>query len=290
MNYIIAIDIGGTKIITCLIKNNRISKQIKFKTKKGKKEIIKSIISSIYLITSDIKFLEIKNIIIGVASPVDEKNGIIINAPNIKGFKNLNIKKILESNFKIKTIVKNDAYLQALGEYSINQNINSMFFITLGTGVGASFVYKGKVFPLEFGHTIIQLNGNKCSCGNYGCIESYISGHAITDLFYKKTRKKLLPSEILKLAKKQNKSAKELLNQVSNYLSLALINAINTFNPNAIIINGGLIPIVEYLMPSIKKQIRKNNIKTYKGKITISSLREDALFYGAISLIKNKRH
>lgn len=287
MKHIVAIDLGGTKIITCLIRNNKIEKKIKFRTsRKGKTSVIRQLINSVYLITSNIKKSSIKYIVIGVASPIDEEKGIVINAPNIKGFKNIKLKDVLERKFHIKTIIKNDALLQALGEYSISQDIKSLFFLTLGTGVGASFVYKGEAFPLEFGHTIIQANGNKCSCGNKGCIESYVSGRAISDLFYKKTKKRLLPSEILRLAKKGNKKAKGLLNQTAHYLSVALINAINTFNPEAIIINGGLIPIAEYLMPSIKKEIRKNKITKYNGKIMISSIKEDALFYGAIYLMK----
>ncbi|MEK6974177.1 MAG: ROK family protein [Nanoarchaeota archaeon] len=285
MNYIIAIDIGGTKIITCLIKNDKILKQIKFKTKKGRNNIIRSIESSVYLITSNIKLSDVKNIVVGVASPVNEERGIIINAPNIRGFRNLNIKKILENKLKIPVIVKNDACLQALGEYSINQDIKSLFLLTLGTGVGASFVYKGKVFPLEFGHTIIQANGNKCSCGNKGCIESYVSGHAISNLFFKRYKKRLLPSQILELAKKHDKNAKRFLEETGRYLGIGLVNIINTFNPEAIIINGGLTPIVEYLMPSIKKQIKKNKTIKFVGNIMISSLKENALFYGVTYLL-----
>lgn len=283
MSYIIAIDLGGTKTITALLKKNKIIKKIKFATsKKGKQCVIRDLINSINLISTNINKNNIKYIIIGVASPIDYENGLVINAPNIKGFRKINLKKILENKFKIKVSIINDAAIQALGEYSIRQNINSIFYFTIGTGVGASYVNKGNVFATEFGHTIIKQNGNKCSCGAKGCLESYVSGHSITNLFYRKYKKRLLPSEILKLAKKGNKNAKKFLNEISYYFGIGLVNVINIFNPELIVINGGLSNLIKYIIQNAKKVVKDNKILKFKGKIIISKLQEDALFYGAI--------
>ncbi len=283
MKYLIAIDIGGTTTRIALIRNSQILKKLKFLTdKNSKSRLIKNIEKYVDVVSTNINNNLIKAIVVGIASPVDEKIGIVIFAPNIHGLNNINLKKILKKRFHLPVFIFNDVKLQALGEYSINQNINSLFCLNIGTGVGASFVYNGKAFSTEFGHTIIVPNGEKCTCGNLGCLEAYVSGHALTTRFYKKYKIMLRPSQILESAKRGNKKAKKFLKETAYYLGIGLTNIINTFNPERISIFGGLSDIINYILKDAKKIIYNNKIINYKGKIFVSELNDDALFYGAI--------
>jgi glucokinase len=288
VKYLIAIDLGATKTIVALMKNDSIIKKLKFHTMNNKNAVIKDILNYIDLISIGIKKEDIHSITIGVPSPVESKKGIVLSACNIKNFKNVNLKDIIEKRFKIKTIVENDVKLQALGEYSQNK-VDSLLCISIGTGIGAGLVYKGKLYKginsaLELGHMIIKENGDICGCGNRGCLEAYCSGTAITRRFFNEYKIKLIPSEILKLAKKKNKQTLKFLDETGYYLGVGLINAINLFDPEVIVINGGISNFGQYIIKKAIKTLDNKTITKFKGKIVISKLKEDALFYGAIYL------
>ncbi len=290
MKYIIAIDLGATKTIVGLIRDNKIIKKLKFHTQNESYSLVlKDLLDNIDIISTNIERKNIKFIVIGVAGPVEYNQGTVINVPNIKGFKKINLKKIIESKFNIRTIIENDVKLQSLGEYSINQKSDSLFCISIGTGIGAGLVYKNQLYremnsALEIGHMVIVANGDNCSCGNHGCLQSYCSGKGISDRYFKKFKIKLDSKKIMELSKK-DKNTKEFIKETSNYLGIGLLNIINIFDPKIIVINGGLSKSKELINNAIKIARRSAMVK-YKGKIVVSKLQEDALFYGAIYITK----
>lgn len=290
MKYIIAVDWGGTKTIVALIKNNSIIKKIKYHTESNLAQIIKNLIEYIDIITTNVRKDDIKNIVIGCPSPVD-KNGNLFYVESVKNIRKVSLKKIVEKRFNISTIVENDVKIQSLGEFSKYKKVNSLFYLILGTGVGASLIYKGQLYSgmnsaMEFGHSVIVANGEKCGCGNKGCLEAYCSGTGISERFYKKYHIRLNTKEILKLAKKRDRNALELLNETGYYLGIGLSNIVNIFEPDLIIINGGVTNLQRYFMKNALKTLNKNTLIKYRGKIIISKLQEDASLYGAIYITK----
>src|SRR3989338_426529 len=118
MTYRIGVDAGGTKISAGLVAGNKLIRKIKIPTEqgKGRNQVIKNILKAISIVSRGIEKKEIWMIGIGLAGPVDSKNGILKVAPNIKGMQNLPVRKIVEKTSGIKTIVENDAKCVALAE------------------------------------------------------------------------------------------------------------------------------------------------------------------------------
>ena len=300
MTYVIAVDLGGTKIIVSLLgssltRNSDIIKKIRHPThqQRGKKFVISSIIKDIELISESINKEKLVGICIAAPSTVDTKKGVVLFPPNLKGWKNVPLRDIIQKKFKMPVTIENDSNLAALGEYTQYKS-ETLFCLMLGTGVGGGLVVNGKVYnginsAVEIGHMIIDSHSRtKCSCGNFGCLESFVSGRSLARRYkeLKKTKKEVSAKDVADLAKKGDKKAKQVLQEASYYLSLGLINIINIFEPEVIIISGGVSNIKKDLVnPAIKKALSSSLVK-YNGKIFTSDLIGDAILLGADYLIR----
>jgi len=139
MSKVIAIDLGGTNLRVALVKDNKILKYIKKKTPKNKNDLLKEMVDSIFsLMTEDVKA-------IGVGSPGPLKNGIIQNPPNLP-FRNFNLKKYLELQFKKRVVIENDAKCVAIAEANLGCRKKNFIILTLGTGIGGGIIINGKLY------------------------------------------------------------------------------------------------------------------------------------------------
>ena len=185
----IGVDLGGTKIYTALAdESGNILKEIIKPTEasKGYEQIVEKIKDSIRYVSKDLKDEKVVSIGIGSPGPLDIKNGLIVDPPNLP-FNNFNIVKALEDEFKLPVFLDNDANAATLAEYKFGVGVGTtnMIFITASTGVGAGVVLNKSIYrgstsnALELGHTTVHYSGNRCGCGNRGCVESMSSGTAI---------------------------------------------------------------------------------------------------------------
>ncbi len=251
----LGIDVGGFKILWVLVKNKKI---VKKEIEVWKK---KSLIFFLNKLKEIIEKNEEKRIGIGIPGLV--KEGKIISCPNLPFLDNFNLKKFLEKKFKVKVLIENDANCFAFGEYQRWKK--DLIAITLGTGVGGGIiidgkVYKGKAFAGEVGHMSIKFNGRKCKCGNRGCLEEYISIRAFERESLKAFGKKLSPLEILKLAKNGNKKAIQIFNKIGKFLGIGLANLSNIFDPQLIVIGGGISKAGKFLIKPAKEELKKRCI------------------------------
>lgn len=302
MTYVIAVDLGGTKTIVSLLEssltqNSRIVKKLRHQTnqQKGKKFVISSIIKDIKLLMEGIDKDKIIGIGIAAPSAVDTKNGVVLFPPNLKGWKNVPLKDIIQKKFKMPVTLENDSNLAALGEYTYYKS-NTLFCLMLGTGVGGGLVINGKVYnginsSVEIGHMVIDSNSQtKCSCGNFGCLESFVSGRALARKYKEisKSKKDITAKDVAKLAKKGDKKAKQVLRGASYHLSLGLINIINIFEPDVLVISGGVSNIKKDLILPAIKLAKRESLVPYKGKIILSQLFGDSILLGADHLIRHE--
>lgn len=276
---IVGIDLGGTNIKFGLVDNGKIIKKIKMKTEadKGSSHIIKRIITGISLIKEGYK---IEGIGIGSPGPLDYKQGIIINPPNLP-FRNFNLKKAIQERFKTKVEIENDAKCAALAEkkYGKGKHLKNFIVLTIGTGVGSGAIldgklYHGNMFATEMGHMIIR---------DYKDVEDLVSGTAIEQRAKKSLGKRIEAKDLVISAKLGNKGAQKLINEVAKDLAIAFTNLTHIFDPELIIINGGVKEAGNYLFDKAKKEMDK--LTMFEGKIALSDL-ENAGILGAASLIK----
>ena len=287
--YAIGIDLGGKKIIAGIvdIQTGEVLYTLKKKTKKEKgAKIIADKICNIVeeLITSSsVSKDDISSIGIGLAGQVDRKKGILISAPNLDCF-NINFKTILEEKFNIPVFIGNDVEVATLGELKFGAGKNKKNFVCIfvGTGIGSGIVIDKKIYhgatgtAGEIGHIVVASGGRACGCGANGCLEAYASRTAIEQRIrgaIKKGHKSVI-TEFVKddglIRSKHLKKAIELndevvlncLTEAAEYLSNGIASVINFFNPELIIIGGGLVEAVDFFFDITKSKAIEKSLPT----------------------------
>ncbi|RDW22146.1 sugar kinase [Oceanobacillus arenosus] len=237
---------------------------------------------------------------IGVAmhGVVDVETGTSLIAPNLH-LRNIPIKAALEQEFNLPIKVENDARAMALGEswFGGHGELDSMVAINIGRGVGAGFVIDGKLYhgaqdiAGEIGHMTIDIHGEKCECGNRGCLQTFTSGEAIARRASKQLAEdsssgKLTGKKVFDLAQNGELNAINILQETGEIIGIGLTNLIHLINPSKIVLGGGVMKSEKFILPAIEKTIEQRVLTPEaKGTVVVmTSLGDDATLLGAVSL------
>lgn len=297
----IGIDIGGTNIKCVLTdETGKVLNSGDTPTSEKAKEIDKSIIALIEKLSSEAKIDKngIKAIGIGAAGSIDRKKGMVVTSPNILCWKKYPLAANIEKLSGIKTFLENDATVACAGYWWESQDTKMKTFImvTLGTGIGGGAVIDGRLFTgqngssMEIGHMSIETDGKECTCGNRGCFERYASATALVEYaesnlkkYKQSTLHSRIKSEVLnakmiyeEAVKKDELSVKS-FEYVSNYLGTGIVNIINIFNPEAVILGGGLSKAHKILIPAIKKIVAERGYKGMKENVKFLAVKDQAI-------------
>ncbi|KLU65506.1 N-acetylglucosamine repressor [Desulfosporosinus acididurans] len=249
---------------------------------------------------------------VGMHGLVDPEQGLSLFAPHLN-LRDLPIKSFLENRFQLPVEVENDVRAQALGESWFGKGVGIQNFICvhIGTGVGAGIIidnklYRGSSFTAgEIGHTTIDSNGPKCSCGNYGCLETLVGGAALARRAQQAIRlgKESILEEwvqgdldeisaemLCKAAQNGDFVAAEVLGDTGRYLGIGLANLINILNPALIILSGGVSRAEHYLLNPLMDTLEKRALTKPANtvKIAISELGKNSIPIGAFTLVLYK--
>lgn len=199
---------------------------------------------------------------IGTVGPLDRENGIMLNPVNFlsAGWRNIPIRKMLEDAVGLPVIIDNGANMAALAEYIYGEGKGTcnLAYINCGMGIRTGAISSGTVVRTiddaedAFGHMVIDVDGEPCTCGNYGCIECYSSIPAIVDKFareLKKGRATIVEGapedidyvKICRAAENNDELAKETVTGAAAIFGVGLANYINLLGPQAVILSGPLI-------------------------------------------------
>ena len=265
--YIIGVDISRlyTQLIVVDMKMNILSKnEFNMDYSCTPEFVISKILTFIkdYTVEESIDYEDILGIGIGGVGPLDSKKGIINNPVKFfsPGWQNVEIKRIIETAIGIPTIIDNGANCAALTEYHYrnNSNYNNIVYINCGMGIRTGFISNGNIIRTingiddVFGHMIINIDGEQCSCGNYGCLECYCSIPAIVQKFsssLKAGRTSIVDApinqisyvDICNAAEKNDSLARDVILNAATIFGVGLSNYINLLNPELIILSGPLI-------------------------------------------------
>lgn len=311
-NYSIGIDLGGTKILAGVIDTEKgeVIDSAKKRTKRlGSEFIVQRIIEAVEkaICKAQIPVSEITSIGIGAAGQVNRETGVLISAPNLKCY-DVELKKILEEHFHIKTYVGNDVEVATLGEmkFGSGKGYNNFVCIFVGTGVGSGIVCNGKMHKGltgtagEIGHIIVDSGGRLCECGGHGCLEAYASRTAIEKKIVglmKKGHKSIISElaagdgiirskDISEAILANDEVVINCITDASEYLSNGLASVINFYNPELIILGGGLIEAVYFFYDiTVKKTLDKAlTVPAEKTKIVKTQLKDFSGIIGAATL------
>lgn len=299
-NLAIGVDIGGTNIRIALVsRDGNLIKKIKEPTSE---EILDILLKSVNELFSD----GIAGIGIGVAGLIDRENGKLLISPNLHVVEKIDFSSVLKEKFGVPVLLENDANTAALGEQwvGVGKNFSNFILLTLGTGIGGGIIYNKKLLRVsaEIGHMSIDVNGEKCPCGNSGCLETYASARAILSKaisFLEKGRESLLKEyydgnfykltaeDINRAALDGDSLARELLKDTGRYLGVGIASIINIMSPEAIILSGGLIGAWDiYIQEAIREASRRSLKELFEMvKIIPSTLLDNAGIIGSAGLV-----
>lgn len=275
--YYLGIDLGGSKILAGLFDEelNLVGRnKMRTKPERGFASVVERIARCATDLVDDFD-IEKKSIVsLGIGTPGSiDVNGNVIFAGNLD-WENVPLKKQLEKVMQIPVSVENDCNVATLGIYhhELKAKPVNMVGIFLGTGVGAGLIlnrqlYRGtNLIAGEIGHTVLDVNGEQCNCGNRGCFELFASrssifrkiGEAIkngeeTQLADKKLEN-LRSGDLEKAIRRGDKCVARLVDEAAHYTGIAVANVVNLLNPDVVVLGGGVIDALEdQMMPVIDK-------------------------------------
>ncbi len=314
-DYVIGIDIGGTNTTFGFVDNEGHYMEggsIPTNAQEDVSSFLPRLYESIEEKWSKLKStVTLKGIGIGVPNGNYYK-GTVEMPPNLNWGNIINLKQLIERQFKLPTALTNDANAAALGEmmYGAAKGMKDFIVITLGTGLGSGIVANGQLiygsdgFAGEIGHTLVNVNGRVCGCGRRGCLETYVSATGIKRTVYKLLADHTDYSELRKYsfnelhaemitdaALRGDKIALEAFEYTARILGMKLADTVAHTSPEAIILFGGLVRANELLFTPTLYHMEKNMFKVYKNKVKLipsKLMDKNAAVLGAAALIWNE--
>ncbi len=315
--YRIGVDIGGTNIKIALVDfdgkiiySNTTPTRAEMGYEAGVNNIKQAIKDLMQETNQDSKTIEA--IGFGLPGQIDYKNGIVKNLPNIPGWVNVPLAKIIEDEFSIPTRLDNDVRCAALGElnFGAGKGCENLLCITIGTGIGSGIVLNGKLVrgasnaAGEIGHIKMDMHeGPLCGCGDYGCLEAYASGPAIVTMAkeyisggksakYKEMAGadgQITPYLVAQAALQGDAVSIQIFKQMGKIIGTGLASVVNLLNPEKIIIGGGVADAGDILLEPIKQAIldRAMPIQAQSVKVVPAQLANTAGVIGASLLINS---
>ena len=307
-SYVIGVDLGGTKISTALstLEGNILSQTVvPTNAKEGEEAVLNRIIGTIEEVIhgAEVNAEDIQAIGIGSPGPLDAAKGTIITTPNLP-FKNYNVVQPINDKFNIPVYLDNDANVAAIGEFMFGagKGKKNIVFFTVSTGVGGGAVLNGKAYrgntsnALEIGHMTVAPNGPRCNCGNIGCLEAVSSGTAIGRIGREAVATNVETSlrkydnitsfEVFTEAANGDEVAKDIIDTALNYLGIGVANAISIFDPEMVIIGGGVSKVGNIIFERVQAVVNKRCFKSMAASCEIvpAGLGADAGVMGAVAL------
>jgi glucokinase len=304
---VVGVDLGGIEVKAGLVDSEKgiVKKYIsKTEVSQGKEKVVKNICKAIEEVSKGYSFEAI-----GIGSPgsIDRDSGIIRFSPNFPEWNDFDLGKKISEVFNKKVYIENDANAFTLGEWYFDKAKGCQNFITLtlGTGVGSGVVSNGTFITgatgigPELGHFPIVPDGRKCGCENNGCVESHCSSKSVANIA-KEMICKYPESDILKLAgdiesieslhvfkaaEKGDFLAKDIIERTTEVLARAIGGFIHVFNPELIVIGGGMSKAGDALFVPLRNKVLKYVMPSFRNtyKIEQSTLVENAGILGAAS-------
>jgi glucokinase len=311
-DFVITIDLGGTKILSALINSKKeIVDRVKVPTdtNKGGEFIVKCIAESVeeLMKKNKLKAEKIRALSMGVPGTVNPISGIISVAPNLN-IKDFNIKEALQKYFDIPVLLENDVNMAGLGIkiFEYENKVNNMLVVFVGTGIGGALffngnLYRGSTFYAgEIGHMKVSKKGSFANSNDHSTFELLASRTAIVNSIEKRAKKentilkklfdkneKIKSKNLLKAIKSKDKVVTEEMEKACSIIGTVLGSLTTLLNVDTIVLGGGVIEANEdFMLSKIKKSFKEAVIDPSKEvvKIYATKLGDDAPLYGGLAL------
>ncbi|MEX2672975.1 MAG: ROK family glucokinase [Phycisphaeraceae bacterium] len=311
MSYQIGLDLGGTNIKGGLLNSKAevlAKRSIATEADQGPAHVMDRMaeLSRTLAEEAGVQMTEISAVGVGTPGPTDAECAVVLGAPNLKGWVNIPLRDELKARLDRPIRVFNDANVAAYGEFwtGAGEEASDMILLTLGTGVGGGIIIAGELFAgahnagTELGHMIMQINGRPCPCGQLGCLEQYASANAIArdaQRLLDEGRSSQLPAnptskDVFEAAQQGDAVSVEVLDTFADYLGVACVNLVRIFDPQVIVLGGGVVAAGATLTDRVRKVFDAQTwtIRPEQVVLKLASLGNDAGFIGAAGLVAPK--
>lgn len=308
---VLAVDLGGTKIIAAIVSNQG---QILAKeycltlANEGPQSVINRIFSAIdhLLSAKSINLSQLNSISLAAPGAIDLDSGLVTLSPNLPDWHDIPLRDIVKEKYRVSTFLLNDASAATLGEhrFGAGKGIKNLIYLTVSTGIGGGIIIDGELYSGacgdagEIGHMTIDVNGPKCSCGNIGCLEILASGTAVAREAIRRISQgeksslaelvsgniEGITAEEVDIAARDGDSlAMEVISQAATYLGVGMVNLVNIFNPEMIIVGGGMAKMGDRLLNPARQVVMDRVFPLLAQAVCIvpAQLGEDAGVLGA---------
>lgn len=303
----LGIDMGGTHTGLGLVDGLKIVKKTEFDTdiSRGAEAYAKDLAVKIkeFLEASKVSVESLESIGMGVPGSANRENGLVEYANNL-GFENVPFKALLTEALGKEVELDNDANLAALGEYLLSgSKAKSFMMVTLGTGIGGGIILNGEVYrgvnfaEGEIGHMTIKYDGIQCNCGRRGCFEAYASTNALVKMACDAMRSntgsllwqlsKIDGKTVFEAYKAGDATITHVIDEYTTLLAEGLTNLINIFQPEEMVIGGGISAVADLFLPATIEKVSKivySRESKKNTKITAAKFGNDAGIIGAANL------
>ncbi|HXG69157.1 MAG TPA: ROK family protein [Gemmatimonadaceae bacterium] len=320
--YIIGVDLGGTNIVAGAMPLDG-SREIAMRTiptmtHTGPDNVVARIVTIIEEVLAHTmketgaERSDFLGVGIGSPGPLNRETGVVIAAGNL-GWKNFPLRDEVSSRVKLDATLDNDARCATFGEYwrGAAVGVRNLIGMTLGTGIGGGIVFDGQLYhgasdvAGEVGHTTIDSTGRRCNCGNYGCLEAYASGPAIAERAREALEGKeesilsemvggdvsrITAQTVYEASKREDAVARQVVRDTARFLGAGISNLINIFNPDMVVIAGGVTQAGDALFEPLRAEVRRRAFKPAVDacRIVPGALPLSAGVVGAVATFKMK--
>ncbi|NFR87145.1 MULTISPECIES: ROK family protein [unclassified Clostridium] len=296
MKYYIGIDIGGTNLRAAILDEecNLVDKLKKSnEVEKGPEYNLDKLILEIKERWSD---KEIISVGVGCPGPLDIRSGTILVTPNLRTWEYFKLKEYLENKFDLPVFVNNDANVAGYSEAMVGagKGAESVYYMTLSTGIGGGFIYKGEIvsgfnsIAAEIGNMIINEDTYKHSNMNYGGLEGQCSGVNIARISSEIIGGELTTKDVFEGAENSNVELQKMLSEWVINVSKSIANIIVTVDPEVIVLGGSVIINNPSYLNKIKEETQKRVFDGIKINIKLAEIGDDTGLIGAGLLGKLK--
>jgi glucokinase len=320
--YIVGVDLGGTNIVAGALPFDG-SREFAMRTtptrvEDGPDAVVARIAAMVHeVIAETMKETgavrdDFVGVGIGSPGPLSRETGIVISAHNL-GFYGFPLRDRLSEAVGLPATLDNDARCATLGEHwrGAARGLRNVLGMTIGTGIGGGLIVEGVLYhgasdvAGEIGHMTIDSTGRRCTCGNYGCLEAYASGPAIADrarealegnedsilmTMFKGDPKKITAQTVYAASKAGDMIAREVVRDTARFLGTGISNLINIFNPEMVVIAGGVTQAGDALFEPLRAEVKRRAFKPAVDacQIVPGALPLSAGVVGAVATFRNR--
>lgn len=321
--YIVGVDLGGTNIVAGAMPEDG-SREIAMRSQPTLAELGADVVAArIIQIIEDVITVtmaetgaarsDFVGVGIGAPGPLDREKGLVIVAPNL-GWRNFPLRDLIADGVGLPATLDNDANCATLGEWwcGAAKGGRNVVGLTIGTGIGGGLILDGRLYhgasdvAGELGHTTIDSTGRRCKCGNYGCLEAYASGPNIAE----RAREAIASDEtsllrdlvggdlelitaqtVYDAANRGDEIAREVVRDTAKFLGIGVANLLNIFNPDVVVIAGGVTQAGDALFEPMRAEVRRRAFKPAVDacRIVAATLPGTAGVVGAVATFKQQQ-